>query len=70
MTQRAKREESALWHLTMTLFIRATSPDEWEQLKRIIVVVITILIVVVLVVVVVVYIQCSLDKILYDIGST
>jgi hypothetical protein len=68
MTQRAKREESALWHLTMTLFIRATSPDEWEQLKRIIVVVITILIVVVLVVVV--YIQCSLDKILYDIGST
>jgi flagellar biosynthesis/type III secretory pathway M-ring protein FliF/YscJ len=69
MTQRAKREESALWHLTMTLFIRATSPDEWEQLKRIIVVVITILIVVVLVVVVV-YIQCSLDKILYDIGST
>jgi Tfp pilus assembly protein PilO len=68
MTQRAKREESALWHLTMTLFIRATSPDEWEQLKRIIVVVITILIVVVLVVVV--YIQCSLDKILHDIGST
>jgi succinate dehydrogenase hydrophobic anchor subunit len=67
MTQRAKREESALWHLTMTLFIRATSPDEWEQLKRIIVVVITILIVVVLVVV---YIQCSLDKILHDIGST
>jgi flagellar basal body-associated protein FliL len=53
----------------MTLFIRATSPDEWEQLKRIIVVVITILIVV-LVLVVVVYIQCSLDKILYDIGST
>jgi hypothetical protein len=67
MTQRVKREESALWHQTMTLFIRATSPDEWEQLKRIIVVVITILIVVILVVV---YIQCSLDKILYDIGST
>ncbi len=36
----------------------------WEQLKRIIVVVITIIIIVV--VVVVVYIQCSLDKILYD----
>jgi hypothetical protein len=52
----------------MTLFIRATSPDEWEQLKRIIVIVITILIVVVPVVVV--YIQCSLDKLLYDIGST
>jgi hypothetical protein len=68
MTQRVKREESALWHQTMTLFIRATSPDEWEQLKRIIVIVITILIVVVPVVVV--YIQCSLDKLLYDIGST
>lgn len=39
-----------------------------EQLKRIVVVVvITTLIVVILVVV---YIQCSLDKILYDIGST
>jgi preprotein translocase subunit SecE len=38
-----------------------------EQLIRIVVVVITTLIVVILVVV---YIQCSLDKILYDIGST
>lgn len=38
-----------------------------EQLKIIVVVVITTLIVVILVVV---YIQCSLDKILYDIGST
>jgi hypothetical protein len=52
----------------MTLFIRATSPDEWEQLERIVVVVITILIAVI--VLVVVYIQCSLDKILYNIGST
>ena len=38
-----------------------------EQLIRIVVFVITTLIVVILVVV---YIQCSLDKILYDIGST
>jgi hypothetical protein len=64
MTQRVKRRKCTMPQ-TMTLFIRATSPDEWEQLKRIIVVVITILIVVVLVVV---YIQCSLDKMLYDIG--
>lgn len=61
-------EKKAHCGIRLTLFIRATSPDEWEQLKRIIVIVITILIA--LIVLEVVYIQCSLDKILYNIGST